>query len=177
VYLHFCPNYTLFLLVKKSLTGQDPNKLVKKTAKKMLDREHLYLVGKGTNYPAALEVSLKIKETSYLHAEAFAAGELKHGVIALIEKGTFCIVLINDGPDKQEVLSSAAQLKARGASIVGMASFENESFDIYLPIPNLGKLTAFAHIILGQLLGYYLGIGRGADPDKPRNLAKSVTVK
>ena len=143
----------------------------------MLDREHLYLVGKGTNYPAALEVSLKIKETSYLHAEAFAAGELKHGVIALIEKGTFCIVLINDGPDKQEVLSSAAQLKARGASIVGMASFENESFDIYLPIPNLGKLTAFAHIILGQLLGYYLGIGRGADPDKPRNLAKSVTVK
>lgn len=117
----------------------DINKLVKKTAKKMLDREHLYLVGKGTNYPAALEVSLKIKETSYLHAEAFAAGELKHGVIALIEKGTFCIVLINDGLDKQEVLSSAAQLKARGASIVGMASFEDESFDIHLPIPNLGN--------------------------------------
>lgn len=147
------------------------------TAKKLMNEEHVYLIGKHLNYPATLEFALKIKETSYIHAEPFAAGELKHGVIALIQKGTPCFVLASKDEIKEEVLSSAAEIKARGGLIIGVAPFEASEFDVLLKTPDLGDLTIFGNIIVGQLLGYYLGVGRGADPDKPRNLAKSVTVK
>ncbi|MBI5122945.1 glutamine--fructose-6-phosphate transaminase (isomerizing) [Candidatus Roizmanbacteria bacterium] len=147
------------------------------TAKKLMNEEHMYLIGKYLNYPATLEFALKIKETSYIHAEPFAAGELKHGVITLIQKGTPCFVLASNDEIKDEVLSSAAELKARGGLIIGIAPFESKEFDILIKTPDLGDLTIFGNIIVGQLLGYYLGVGRGADPDKPRNLAKSVTVK
>src|SRR3990167_4070469 len=146
-------------------------------AKLLLDEEHIYLIGKYLNYPATLEFALKIKETSYLHAEPFAAGELKHGVITLIQKGTPCFVLASADEAKDVVLSSAAQLKARGGRIIGIAPFVSQEFDEVIKTPELGELTIFPNIIVGQLLGYYLGLGRGADPDKPRNLAKSVTVK
>ncbi len=146
-------------------------------AKKLMDEEHMYLIGKHLNYPATLEFALKIKETSYIHAEPFAAGELKHGVITLIQKGTPCFVLASQDEVKAEVLSSAAELKARGGLIIGISPFESFEFDILIKTPDLGDLTIFPNIIVGQLLGYYLGVGRGADPDKPRNLAKSVTVK
>lgn len=145
--------------------------------KKLMDEEHMYLIGKHLNYPATLEFALKIKETSYIHAEPFAAGELKHGVITLIQKGTPCFVLASQDEVKDEVLSSAAELKARGGLIIGISPFESSEFDILIKTPDLGDLTIFPNIIVGQLLGYYLGVGRGADPDKPRNLAKSVTVK
>ncbi len=143
----------------------------------LMNEEHMYLIGKHLNYPAALEFALKIKETSYIHAEPFAAGELKHGVITLIQKGTPCFVLASQDEVKDEVLSSAAELKARGGLIIGISPFESNEFDILIKTPDLGDLTIFSNIIVGQLLGYYLGVGRGADPDKPRNLAKSVTVK
>ncbi|MEK9169378.1 MAG: glutamine--fructose-6-phosphate transaminase (isomerizing) [Patescibacteria group bacterium] len=146
-------------------------------AKKLMDEEHIYLIGKHINYPATLEFALKIKETSYVHAEPFAAGELKHGVITLIQKGTPCFVLASNDEIKDEVLSSAAEIKARGGLIIGVAPFESNEFDVLIKTPDLKELTIFANIIVGQLLGYYLGVGRGADPDKPRNLAKSVTVK
>lgn len=148
-----------------------------KLAKTLINEEHLYLIGKYLNYPAALEFALKLKETAYIHAESFAAGELKHGVITLIQKGTPCFVLASDDETKEEILSSAAQLKARGGRIIGIAPFNSDEFDEYIKTPNLGDLTIFGNIIVGQLLGYYLGIERGTDPDKPRNLAKSVTVK
>ncbi len=146
-------------------------------AKKLMNEEHMYLIGKHLNYPATLEFSLKIKETSYIHAEPFAAGELKHGVITLIQKETPCFVLASVDEVKDEVLSSAAEIKARGGLIIGISPFESKEFDILIKTPDLGDLTIFPNIIVGQLLGYYLGVGRGADPDKPRNLAKSVTVK
>ena len=146
-------------------------------AKLLLDEEHIYLIGKYLNYPATLEFALKIKETSYLHAEPFAAGELKHGVITLIQKGTPCFVLASNDETRDELLSSAAQLKARGGRIIGVAPFNSNEFNEVIRTPDLGDLTILPNIIVGQLLGYYLGIGRGADPDKPRNLAKSVTVK
>ena len=148
-----------------------------KLAKSLINQEHIYLIGKHLNFPAVLEFALKIKETSYLHAEPFAAGELKHGVITLIQKGTPCFVLANKDYEKNEILSSAAQLKARGGYTIGIAPFNALEFDRVIKTPDLGDLTIFPNIIVGQLLGYYLGIGRGADPDKPRNLAKSVTVK
>ncbi len=147
------------------------------TAKNLMNEEHMYLIGKHLNYPATLEFALKIKETSYIHAEPFAAGELKHGVITLIQKGTPCFVLASQDEVKDEVLSSASEIKARGGLIIGVAPFESNEFDVLIKTPDLGSLTIFANIIVGQLLGYYLGVGRGADPDKPRNLAKSVTVK
>jgi len=152
------------------------NKLVK-LAKSLYEKEHIYLIGKYLNYPAALEFALKIKETAYIHAEPFTAGELKHGVITLIQKGTPCFVLASNDEVRNEVLSSAAELKARGAHIIGVAPFTSPEFDEVIKTPDLGELTIFGNIIVGQLLGYYLGIGRGTDPDKPRNLAKSVTVK
>jgi len=146
-------------------------------AKKLMNEEHIYLIGKHINYPATLEFALKIKETSYVHAEPFAAGELKHGVITLIQKGTPCFVLASNDDVRDEVLSSASEIKARGGLIIGVAPFESNEFDVLIKTPDLEDLTIFANIIVGQLLGYYLGVGRGADPDKPRNLAKSVTVK
>lgn len=146
-------------------------------AKSLIDHEDMYLIGKHINYPATLEFALKIKETSYIHAEPFAAGELKHGVITLIQKGTTCFVIASNDEARDEILSSAAQLSARGGDIVGIAPFESPEFDRLIKTPDLAELTIFPNIIVGQLLGYYLGIGRGTDPDKPRNLAKSVTVK
>ena len=163
-------------VLTKWLDVQSIKRLVS-LAKRLMDEEHIYLIGKHINYPATLEFALKIKETSYVHAEPFSAGELKHGVITLIQKGTPCFVLASNDEVKDEVLSSAAEIKARGGLIIGVAPFESNEFDVLIKTPDLGDLTIFANIIVGQLLGYYLGVGRGADPDKPRNLAKSVTVK
>jgi glucosamine--fructose-6-phosphate aminotransferase (isomerizing) len=146
-------------------------------AKKLVDAEHVYVIGKHLNYPAAMECALKMKEASYIHAEHFASGELKHGVIALIEKGTPCIVLASEDEVKREALSSAAELKARGATIIGIAPFKASEFDMHIKTPDVGQLTFILNIVVGQLLGYYLSVGVGADPDKPRNLAKSVTVE
>ncbi len=147
-------------------------------AKKLKDHQDIYLIGKHLNYPGVLEIALKIKETSYLHSEAFASGELKHGVISLIQKGTPCIVLANlEGETRREVLSSATELKSRGAKIIGISPLNAPEFDEYIKTPDLGDLTILGNVIVGQLLGYYLAIGCGCDPDKPRNLAKSVTVK
>jgi len=163
-------------VLTKWLDAQSIKRLVS-LAIRLMDEEHIYLIGKHINYPATLEFALKIKETSYVHAEPFSAGELKHGVITLIQKGTPCFVLASNDEVKDEVLSSAAEIKARGGLIIGVAPFESNEFDVLIKTPDLEDLTIFANIIVGQLLGYYLGVGRGADPDKPRNLAKSVTVK
>ncbi len=166
--------------LSKSLTkwiNQDLSDDIIKLAKKINLHEHMYVIGKHLNYPAALEFGLKIKETSYIHAESFTAGELKHGVITLIQKDTPCFVLASNDNVKNEVLSSAAELKARGGYLIGIAPFKSSEFNESITTPDLGELTIFGNIIAGQLLGYYLGLGRGTDPDKPRNLAKSVTVK
>lgn len=146
-------------------------------AKSIINHEDMYIIGKHLNYPATLEFALKIKEASYIHAEPFAAGELKHGVITLIQKGTTCFALFSNDDVKDELFSSAAELKARGGYIIGVGPTESKEFDTLIKTPDLGILTMFPNVIVGQLLGYYLGVGRGADPDKPRNLAKSVTVK
>lgn len=146
-------------------------------AKSLIDHEDMYAIGKHLNYPATLEFALKIKEASYIHAEPFAAGELKHGVITLIQKGTPCFALFSNDEVKNELFSSAAELKARGGYIIGVGPLESKEFDTIIKTPDLGNLTMFPNVIVGQLLGYYLGVGRGTDPDKPRNLAKSVTVK
>lgn len=147
-------------------------------AKHLLKSEHVYLIGKHINYPSALEFALKLKESSYTHAESFASGELKHGVISLIQPGTPCIVLTASDSIYSEVVSSAIELKSRGGFIIGVGPKMNQAFHFYINTPDSGHpYSIFYNVVVGQLLGYYVGIGKGADPDKPRNLAKSVTVK
>ena len=121
----------------------------------------------------ALESAIKIQEVSYIHAQGFAAGELKHGPIALIEEGTPCLVLGDD----QETISNATELKARGAMIIGVSPERKDVFDQWLKVPDCNGAQAIASIIPVQILAYHLAILRGLDPDMPRNLAKSVTVK
>lgn len=155
------------------------NKLkeISRIAAKLHSAQDLYILGKGIQYPAAMECALKVKEASYIHGEAFSSGELKHGVIALIESGTPCLVVAAADVYQGEVRSSAAEVKARGGYIIGIAPYAAPEFDTTIKTPDLGVLTILGNVIVGQLLGYYCAVARGADPDKPRNLAKSVTVK
>lgn len=162
--------------IKKWLTDELFSQ-VARIAGKIKHREDLYVIGKSINYPIALEAALKIKEVSYIHAEGFAAGELKHGTLALIEQGTPCIVLVSDDEYTHDVLNTAQELKARGATIIGISPVAHPIFDYHIQTPALRDETSFAHMISSQILAYYLATLRGLDPDKPRNLAKSVTVK
>ncbi len=161
---------------KEVLSGRSVRN-IQNLAKLMKKKEHVYIIGRGMGYPTALEAALKIKEISYIHAEGFAAGELKHGVIALIEKGTPCIVFLSDDENYQTNLAGAMEMKARGGYIIGISDKPNDMFDYYLPVKNTGVATIIPNVIVAQLLAYYLTIERGFDPDMPRNLAKSVTVK
>lgn len=151
---------------------------IKKVAQSLKNKEHIYIIGRGLSYAAALEATLKIKETSYIHAEGFAGGELKHGVIALIEKGTACIVLAPNDETYDDIISNAQEVKARGGFIIGIGPKENKVFDTFLKTDDLKEATIIPQVVISQLLAYSLAIIRGIkDPDKPRNLAKSVTVK
>ena len=135
------------------------------------------MLGRGQNYYIAQEGALKIKETSYKHAEAFSAGELKHGVIALIEKGMPVICIVSEDEEKNNMLNAISEVKARKGYVIGVAKKDNELFDKFLKTPNLRGLDCLANVIPFQLMGYYMGKLQGFNPDKPRNLAKSVTVK
>jgi glucosamine--fructose-6-phosphate aminotransferase (isomerizing) len=159
------------------LLGDERRDLIRQIADRIYRREHMFVIGRGPSYPLALEAALKIKEVSYLHAEGFAGGELKHGVIALIEPGTPCLVLAPRDETHADVMSGAMQLKARGAMIIGISPEPHEAFDAYIPVADLGPATSIVGAAPAQILGYYLALLRGHDPDKPRNLAKSVTVK
>ncbi len=151
--------------------------LIRQIAERLYLREHLFVIGRGPSYPLALEAALKVKEVSYVHAEGFAGGELKHGVIALIDQGTPCLVLAPNDETRPDTLSGAMQVKARGGLIIGISPRPDAAFDLHIPVADLGEATGIAQAVPAQLLGYYLALLRGHDPDKPRNLAKSVTVK
>lgn len=150
---------------------------IEKLAEQMNAHEDLYIVGKSWHYPMAMESAIKIQEVSYIHAEGFAGGELKHGPIALIEKGTPCIAFVGEDEVKADMISNAVQLKARGGFVIGIAPSQNEVFDAWLKVPDAGSAQPIVSIIPIQVLAYFLAVQRGKDPDMPRNLAKSVTVK
>jgi|TARA_Y100000310_G_scaffold345794_1_gene470039 glucosamine--fructose-6-phosphate aminotransferase (isomerizing) len=150
---------------------------IKTLADQIYKKEHMYIIGKSANYPMALESAIKIQEISYMHAEGFAAGELKHGPIALIEKNTPCIALVANDETKKDVLINARELKTRGAYIIGVAPEYNKIFDYWIKVPDAGNASPIVNIIPIQILAYHLALLRGHDPDLPRNLAKSVTVK
>jgi len=150
---------------------------IKLLAKKLKDKKHIYIIGRGLNYATALESALKIKESSYIHAEGFAGGELKHGVIALVEKRTPCIAIVANDESKNAILSNIQELKARGAYIIGISPKNEKVFDFWLKVADVKEASVIVNIIPIQFLAYYLSLEKGLDPDKPRNLAKSVTVK
>ncbi|MGE3278869.1 MAG: glutamine--fructose-6-phosphate transaminase (isomerizing) [Candidatus Altimarinota bacterium] len=152
-------------------------KYIKEVADEIGHSDHTYIIGKAANYPMALEAAIKIQEVSYIHAEGFAAGELKHGPIALITKGTPCISLIAEDEVKKDILNNTIELKSRGAHIIGVSPHMHESFDHWIRIPDAGIASPIVNLIPVQLLAYYLSVHRGVNPDMPRNLAKSVTVK
>ena len=161
-----------FILSKKQIT------ILKRLAKKLKRDNHIFTIGRGISHVAALEAALKLKETALVHSEGFAGGELKHGVIALIEKGTPCFVFAPNDETFSDITSNAQEIKARGGLIIGVGPINDPVFDIYLKTQDLSDATIISQTVIMQLLSYYLALERGIeDPDKPRNLAKSVTVK
>ncbi|WP_028549918.1 glutamine--fructose-6-phosphate transaminase (isomerizing) [Paenibacillus sp. UNC451MF] len=144
--------------------------------------EHLFFIGRGLDYCVAMEASLKLKEISYIHSEAYAAGELKHGSLALIEDGTPVIALATDDRLMEKTISNIKEVKARGAYVIGIALEGNmeiaKTADHVIYVPRTHSLlTPAVSVIPLQLLSYYTASIRGNDVDKPRNLAKSVTVE
>ncbi len=164
-------------LMKEMVENKDFKESIRNLAKELKNKDHLYIIGRGVNYATALEGALKIKEISYIHAEAFAGGALKHGSIALIDNNTDVIVIASEDETFDEIISNALEVKARGARVIGISSKHHEVFDVYIAVPKVNILQPLINIVPLQLLAYYLALERGADPDKPRNLAKSVTVK
>jgi glucosamine--fructose-6-phosphate aminotransferase (isomerizing) len=150
---------------------------IKNLAQKICSHDHIYIIGRGVNYSMALESAIKIMEVSYIHAHGFAGGELKHGPIALIGEGTPCIALVANDEVKNEIINNATEVKARGGYIIGVAPENNDVFDYWIKVPDVGIASPIVNIIPIQMLAYYLAINCGCDPDYPKNLAKSVTVK
>lgn len=150
---------------------------IKDVVKKIAKAEHFFVLGKGQNFAVALEGALKVKEITYKHFEGFAAGELKHGVIALIEKGTPVFAIVSEDNNKSDMLSAIAEVKARGAFTIAVAKENNDLYDEFIATPKEGLADSIVNVIPFQLLSYFLGVHLDRSPDKPRNLAKSVTVK
>jgi len=151
--------------------------MIKKLADILVKSEHIYIIGRGMSHAAALEAALKIKEVSYIHTEGLAGGELKHGPIALITKGTPCIVFAPHDETYDAIISNAQEIKSRGGIIIGVSSENSPVFDHFIHVKNGTTASVITQAVPMQLLAYYLAIKKGYDPDKPRNLAKSVTVK
>ena len=145
-----------------------------------LDNEikDIYILGRSIHYPIALEGSLKIKELAYIHAEGIAAGEIKHGPLALIDSRSLVIVINPFDSTYQDIISSAHEIKSRGAKIIGVSNKKNDMYDYHIEIPEImADLYPILEAIPLQLMAYYLSLKMHIDPDYPRNLAKSVTVK
>ena len=151
-------------------------------AAKQLNAKDIFFIGRGLDYAVSLEGSLKMKEISYIHSEAYAAGELKHGTISLIENGTLVIGVLTQGDLYEKTVSNMVECKSRGAYLMGLTTYGNYNiedtadFTVYIPKTDEHFMTSLAVIPL-QLMGYYVSIAKGLDVDKPRNLAKSVTVE
>jgi glucosamine--fructose-6-phosphate aminotransferase (isomerizing) len=149
-----------------------------KLTHKLKDKNDVYYIARGINFAIAAEGALKLKEVSYIHAEGMAAGELKHGTLALIEPGTPVVVICPADYTFPETLSNAMEAKSRGAYIIGVSDKESDIYDSWVKLPKVDELLyPMITVVPLQLLAYYLAVNRGCDPDKPRNLAKSVTVK
>ena len=155
-------------------------KRIQEFAKNIYQEKDVFFLGRGVDYNTALEASLKLKEISYIHSEAYAAGELKHGPIALIENGITVISIITDPKLVEKTISNIQEVITRGAKTLVITNQElpANNFDTIITVPNVNVLLSpILSIIPLQLLSYYISKEKGLDVDKPRNLAKSVTVE
>ncbi len=191
-----------FALVREEISGEEVERLIQemqtipeKIERILNDKERIqwfaskfsnvhdvFFIGRGIDYAICLEGSLKMKEISYVHSEAYAAGELKHGTISLIEDGTLVIGVLTQPELYEKTVSNLVEVKSRGAYLMGLTTYghyeieDTVNFTTYIPKIDPRFATSLAIIPL-QLMGYYLSVARGLDVDKPRNLAKSVTVE
>ena len=151
-------------------------------ANKYASSHDVFFIGRGVDYATCMEGSLKLKEVSYVHSEAYAAGELKHGTISLIEDGILVVGVATQQDLYEKLVSNLVEVKSRGAYIMGLTSYGNyamedtANFTVYVP-KTIDCFSTSVAVIPLQLLGYYVAVARGLDVDKPRNLAKSVTVE
>lgn len=151
-------------------------------AAKFSNARDIFFIGRGIDYAVSLEGSLKMKEISYIHSEAYAAGELKHGTISLVEDGTLVVGVLTQQRLYEKTIANLTEVKSRGAYLMGLTSYGNYSiedtvdFTVYIPRTD-ERFAASLAVIPLQLMGYYVSVAKGLDVDKPRNLAKSVTVE
>ena len=160
----------------------DNQEEIQKFAAKQAAAKDVFFIGRGIDYAVSLEGSLKLKEISYIHSEAYAAGELKHGTISLIEDGTLVIGVLTQDELYEKTISNMVECKSRGAYLMGLTTYGNYTvedtaeFTVYVPKTDVHFMASLAVVPL-QMLGYYVSVAKGLDVDKPRNLAKSVTVE
>ena len=151
-------------------------------ASKYSAAKDVFFIGRGQDYATSMEGSLKLKEISYIHSEAYAAGELKHGSISLIEEGTLCVAIATQPALYEKMVSNIVEVRSRGAYVFALTNEGNfnmedtSDFTVYVP-KTLPCFSTSLSVIPLQLFGYYVSVAKGCDVDKPRNLAKSVTVE
>ena len=151
---------------------------IQSIAKKLKDISDIYILGRGIHYPIAFEAALKLKELTYIHAEGIPGGELKHGPLALMDSNVYVVIINPNDSTYNDTITSANEIKARGAKIIGISDKNSDVYDHWIEIPSINEaLFPIIEIIPVQLLAYYSAIEKDTDPDYPRNLAKSVTVK
>ena len=151
---------------------------IKKLANDLKEVSDIYILGRGIHFPIAKEAALKLKELTYIHAEGIPGGELKHGPLALMDSNVYVIIINPDDSTFQETLNSANEIKARGAKIIGISDKNSDIYDYWIETPKIDEaLYPLVEIVPIQLLAYYAALEKDTDPDYPRNLAKSVTVK
>lgn len=173
--------------LRKWFAQKQVQEKIRKLASTLVTKKHLFVLGRGDLYSSSLESALKLKEISYIHAEGFSGGELKHGVIALIEKGTPVLCLVAEDENKANMLNAISEINARGGYTIVVASEDNELFGEWIEVPEIhmsgvgtasvSNMMTLMSIVPSQLLTCYMAEIQGFDVDKPRNLAKSVTVK
>ena len=160
----------------------ESRKRIQRFANRYIGAKDVFYIGRGADYATALEGALKLKEISYVHSEAYAAGELKHGTISLIEEGTLVTALVTQEALYQKTISNMVEVKSRGAFVLAVTNEGNKDIEkaadyvIHIPTTNQWMANSLAIVPL-QLFAYYVALGKGCDIDKPRNLAKSVTVE
>ncbi|MBI5698330.1 MAG: glutamine--fructose-6-phosphate transaminase (isomerizing) [Thaumarchaeota archaeon] len=151
---------------------------IKEIAKELKDVQDIYILGRAVHYPIASESALKLKELSYIHAEGIPGGELKHGPLALMDSSVYVVIINPNDFTYNDTLTSAREIKTRGAKIIGISDKQSDVYDHWIEIPTIDDaLYPLVEIIPIQLLSYYSAVEKNTDPDYPRNLAKSVTVK
>jgi glucosamine--fructose-6-phosphate aminotransferase (isomerizing) len=180
-------DYIKFVEALKKVPDQvdrilDSKSDIQRYANHQFNAKNIFFIGRGLDYALAMEGSLKLKEVSYIHSEAYPAGELKHGTIALIEEGTLVVAIATQENLFDKMLSNIKEVKARGAVVMALVMEGNteieKAADLIITIPR--TLPAVAPILSAvplQLFAYYVAVEKGCDVDKPRNLAKSVTVE